>query len=142
MGGLKWRRQYSSARGYHQPKDRLLARVRGTSDTPVILNYRRKLWLRRIKIDEKIMTLHPGGKTGVNLSRSKYDVVRHALIESLNRPGELTFSLLGDAVQRRIEGDFEGSVSLNYTTVKLDLEARGEIERTGSGSPQRIHLIP
>jgi hypothetical protein len=88
------------------------------------------------------MTGHPGGKTGVNISRSKYDAVRQAIIESLNEHGELTFSQLGDDVQRRIEDDFEGSVSWYYTTVKLDLEARGEIERVGSGSPQRIRLTP
>ncbi|MGB3715620.1 MAG: hypothetical protein WA996_14405 [Candidatus Promineifilaceae bacterium] len=86
------------------------------------------------------MTLHPEGKAGVNISKSKYDGVRHAIIESLDEHGELTFSQLGDVVRPKIEGDFEGSVGWYYTTVKLDLEARGEIERTGPGSPQRIRL--
>ena len=86
------------------------------------------------------MTRHPGGKAGVNISRSKYSVVRQAIIDSLNEHGELTFTQLGDVVQRKIEGDFDGSVSWYYTTVKLDLVARGEIERAGSGSPQRIRL--
>ena len=88
------------------------------------------------------MTMHPEGKAGVNISRSKYDIVHHAIKESLNEQGEMTFSQLRDAVQQKIESDFEGSVSWYYTTVKLDLEARGELERTGSGSPQTLRLIP
>jgi hypothetical protein len=88
------------------------------------------------------MTRHPEGKAGVNISRSKYDLIRFAIIDSLNEHGDLTFTQLGNVVKSRIEGDFEGSVSWYYTTVKLDLEARGEIERTGLGSPQRIRLVP
>ena len=88
------------------------------------------------------MTKQPGGKAGVNIARSKYELVRHAIIDSLNEHGEVTFTQLGAFVQREIEGELEGSVSWYYTTVKLDLEARGEIERTGSGSPHRIRLTP
>jgi hypothetical protein len=53
---------------------------------------------------------------------------------------EMTFTELGKAVRRRLEGTFEGSISWYYTTVKLDLEARGIIEQTGSGSPQLLRL--
>jgi len=35
---------------------------------------------------------------------------------------------------------FEGSVSWYFTTVKLDLEARGILERVPGERPQRIRL--
>jgi hypothetical protein len=88
------------------------------------------------------MTRHPGGKAGVNVDKSKYDQIRQAVIESLNQEGELTFSELRDDVERMLEGNFEGSISWYYTTVKLDLEARGEIERVDKSSPQMIRLTP
>ena len=93
-----------------------------------------------ITIDEKIQTLHPEGKAGVNISKVKYDQIRTAIVESLKTHEELTFNELRDQVSKRIAGDFEGSVSWYYTTVKLDLEARGTIERVGSRSPQKIRL--
>ena len=91
-------------------------------------------------MEEKILTLHPKGKAGVNISKHKYDQIRTAIIESLRESGSLTFTELRDQVNDRVAGDFEGSVSWYQTTVKLDLEARGEISRDSSGSPQRIRL--
>ena len=86
------------------------------------------------------MTLHPQGKVGVNISKYKYDQIRKAIIDSLKEQGEMTFSQLGDSVHDEIGSEFEGSVGWYYTSVKLDLEARGKIERVGSGSPQKIRL--
>ncbi len=40
----------------------------------------------------------------------------------------------------RLPGDFEGSVGWYATTVKLDLEARGLIERMPGESPQVLRL--
>jgi len=91
-------------------------------------------------IDEKILTLHAQGKAGVNISKQKYVQNRRAIIDSLGKHGEMTFSQLGGSVHDEIGGGFEGSVSWYYTSIKLDLEARGEIERVGSGTPQKIRL--
>lgn len=93
-------------------------------------------------MEERITTRHPQGKVGVNISKAKYDVLRGAITDSLQKQGEMTFSELGDAVRQRLEGNFEGSNSWYYTTVKLDLEARGLIERVGTGSPQLLRLRP
>lgn len=87
----------------------------------------------------KIMTLHPQGKQGVNISKDKYDAVKAAIIAALAERGELTFKELNTEVGRQLAGRFEGSIGWHYTTVKLDLEARGIIERLGK-SPQRIRL--
>ena len=89
---------------------------------------------------EKILTLHPEGKQGVNISKEKYDSVKDAIIKSLQDKGELTFTKLGSEVKKELGGKFEGSISWYYTTVKLDLEARGKVMRIPGSSPQRIKL--
>lgn len=90
---------------------------------------------------DRIMTLHPAGKAGVNIEKEKYLTVRAAIIEAVRQSGTITFSDLTDAVRERLEGSFAGSVSWYVTTVKLDLEARGEIARVPKSSPQRL-VIP
>jgi porphobilinogen deaminase len=92
--------------------------------------------------DERIMTLHPDeGKSGVNISKQKYDDMHSAILKALEEEDEPTFSELGDAVKRQLEGHFDGSIGWYYTTVKLDLEARGVIERVEGSRPQRIRLV-
>lgn len=93
-----------------------------------------------VLVEEKILTQHPQGKSGVSISLEKYQSIRQAIIVSLIDGEEMTFEKLRNEVQRQLEGKFDGSISWYYTTVKLDLEARGEIVRVGKGSPQRIRL--
>jgi hypothetical protein len=76
----------------------------------------------------------------VNISKQKYEQIRRAIINSLGEHGEMTFYQLGESVHDEIGSEFEGSVSCYYTSAKLDLEARGDIEHVGSGSPQKIRL--
>jgi len=33
-------------------------------------------------MDDKIQTLHPEGKQGVNISRAKYDMIHHAILDA------------------------------------------------------------
>ena len=91
--------------------------------------------------EERIITLHLAeGKSGVNISRLKYNLMREAIIIALDQKGILTFQELRSAVEARLEGRFEGSIGWYFTTIKLDLEARGIVVRVGSGSPQRLQL--
>ncbi|KAA3664091.1 MAG: hypothetical protein DWQ04_07500 [Chloroflexi bacterium] len=92
-------------------------------------------------MDEKILTLHPAGKTGVNISKAKYDQMRTTIISTLQTHGEMTFTQLNDAVGKQLEGSFDGSIGWYFTTVKLDLEARNELMRVPKSSPQLIRLI-
>jgi hypothetical protein len=93
-------------------------------------------------MEERIMTMHPQkGKRGVNISRKKYDTVRTAIIDSLSGKNAMTFAELNQAVHQVLEGNFDGSISWYFTTVKLDLEARGTIKRVGKSSPQQIRLV-
>lgn len=97
--------------------------------------------LGRCFVEDRIRTLHPQGKQGTQISRAKYDQMRQAILEALQKHGDMTFSELGQIVEKSLTGRFKGSIGWYYTTVKLDLEARGIIERMGKGSPQRIHLV-
>lgn len=92
-------------------------------------------------MEEKILTLHPKGKTGVNISKTKYDTISRAIQDSLRAQQSMTFKDLTEEVHRRLEGGFDGSVSWYVTTVKLDLEARGVIERIPNSAPQQLRLV-
>ena len=92
-------------------------------------------------MEEKMLTLHPQGKSGVNISKAKYDTIGSAIQDSLRAHQTMTLKELTEEVRRRLEGSFDGSVSWYVTTVKLDLEARGVIERIPSSTPQRLRLV-
>ena len=79
-------------------------------------------------MEEKILTLHPQGKRGVNISRAKYEMMKKTILEVL-RKGGLTHHELTHAVERKLKGKFDGSIPWYMEGTKLDLEARGIIER-------------
>lgn len=89
--------------------------------------------------EEKILTLHPQGKRGVRIQRGKYDLMREAVLSCL-QAGELTHDQLFAAVEQRLGGCFDGSIPWYAETLKLDLEARGEIERVTNQKPTRYRI--
>jgi hypothetical protein len=90
-------------------------------------------------MSDKIMTLHPEGKQGSNIDKAKYDQMRAAILMVLSEREEMTFADLNAAVEQLLGDSFEGSIGWYFTTVKLDLEARGLLERVGD-SPQIIRI--
>ena len=86
------------------------------------------------------MTRHPEGKQGVNISRDKYDATKAAILRSVRSTGEAPLQVLRSDVENELQGRLEGSVSWYFTTVKLDLEARGILQRVPGERPQRIKL--
>ncbi len=91
-------------------------------------------------MEEKVLTLHPdGGKSGKRITREKYDIVRAALVGCL-QDGSLTQAELMRCVTETLRG-FQGSPAWYAETVKLDLEARGVIERMAT-KPQTYRLLP
>ena len=91
--------------------------------------------------EDRIMTLHPEvGKKGVNIEQGKYDQVKGAILEALERSEGMTFTQLMETFEKELEGRFEGSVDWYVTTVKLDLERRGMVKREGK-SPQVVRLV-
>lgn len=91
---------------------------------------------------DRILTLHPAGKQGVNIERAKYDLVRKALLKVIpRRAAGVPFKELRDLVAPHLErGGFpaEASVGWYVTAVKQDLEARGEIEQVPGARPQHL----
>lgn len=95
------------------------------------------------KTDEKVVCENPvREKKPIRIDRWKYDAVRKAILSSLSRKGEGTlFSELASHVKSRLTHDVRdriGSVEWYTTTVKLDMEAKGEIRRVRGMHPQRL----
>ena len=88
--------------------------------------------------EEKILTKHPQGKTGRNISKKSYDTLKNAILAAL-RKKELTHTELFEQLNRKLEGEFENNIGWYGETVKLDLEARKIIERTAS-KPQKYRV--
>jgi hypothetical protein len=91
-------------------------------------------------MSERIMTLHPDGKQGVNIEKEKYEAMRQAIVTALQAQQPQTFSGLEQAVSTQLADNFDGSVSWYFTTVKLDLEARNILMRVPGTRPQQIRL--
>jgi len=90
--------------------------------------------------DEKILTKHPQGKSGKNISRQKYETIKRVILSALKNR-ELTHTELFERLRKRLKSKFSGNISWYGETVKLDLEARKMIERTSS-KPQKYRLKP
>lgn len=86
------------------------------------------------------MTLHPEGKKGVNLVKEKYDIIREFILEILKETQELSFTTLTSLANEHLSSTFDGKVTWYVVTVKLDLEARGEIERVKGKKKQHLKL--
>lgn len=90
---------------------------------------------------DMIRTLHPEKKQGVNISREKYEIICETVLSVLRTEKQMTFRNLTRAVEKEVNGNFEGSVMWYVTTVKLDLEARGLVKRVPGSRPQLIKLV-
>jgi hypothetical protein len=88
--------------------------------------------------EEKMLTKHPLGKSGKNIDRQKYEILRKAILSALGNR-ELAHTELFNRLGKNLKGKFSGNVSWYGETVKLDLEARKMIERTSS-KPQKYRL--
>jgi len=90
---------------------------------------------------DTVKTLHPDKKQGVNISKEKYEIIRKAILSTLRTQKEMTFMALSHAVEKEVDGKFDGSVMWYVTTVKLDLEAGGAVKRVPNSRPQLVRLI-
>ena len=84
------------------------------------------------------------GKQPTRIERWKYDLIRSAILSVVPSSEQgVEFRLLPALVEQQIEpGNLSklGSASWYVTTVKLDLEVNGEIERIPGSKPQRLRL--
>ena len=92
--------------------------------------------------DELFLTIKPDpAKQDVRIDQIKYDAVHAAISHNLREFGPMTFTQLGALVEEELHATFTGSVLWYYTTVKLDMEARGEIRRLPNSMPQVIEVV-
>ena len=68
-------------------------------------------------------------------------MIKDAILSSIKRHNQIRFMPTLITSVKDILGDtFDGSISWYVTTVKLDLEAKGMIERIPKVSPQQLRL--
>ena len=89
---------------------------------------------------EKILTLNLNGKKGVSISKQKYDAVRDEIIAILSKQDSLAMTELSQLVKDKLDEEFEGKIGWYFMAVKLDLEARGQIERIPNQTPQTLRI--
>ena len=95
------------------------------------------------KVEKRIQTRHPDPtKSMPAIDRWKYEAVRKAILAAVPKTGEgLLFKDLPGRVRDLVAPESLenlGSVTWYTTTVKLDLEARGEVKRIPGSRPQRL----
>jgi pimeloyl-ACP methyl ester carboxylesterase len=109
----------------------------------VVLEFLRVVGLEE---DGKFQCIHPDpGKTGPRIDARRYRLIRHALLQIIPADNKgIPFRTLADQVTTRLTAEqlaFLGAVGWYTTTVKLDLEARGWIERLPGVKPQRLRRV-
>lgn len=90
--------------------------------------------------EEKVLTLHPQGKKGVNILKRRYDFISDFILQTLKEHNQIKFEELSDLAQEKLTDSFDGKVLWYIVTVKLDMEARGIIERIPKTSPHELRL--
>lgn len=93
---------------------------------------------------EMFEALHPDpAKQGTRVTKQTYDAYRNALLKVIPGSEEgIEFAALSKAVQPHVDETILETTSPGWwaTTVKLDLEARGLLERVPGKGRQRVRL--
>ena len=84
------------------------------------------------------------GKKPTRIHKWKYDLLRGIILDILSdSEGGVEFRSLPGLIDARLGAEQRstlGSVSWYTTTVKLDMEVKGDIERVPGAKPQRLRL--
>lgn len=95
-------------------------------------------------METKIQLQHPGGKKAISMDKGKYETLKKVLLNRLKTKGESTHKEILQTVTedfKKTKTKFKGSVEWHMEWVKLDLEARKEIKRTGDKSPIKFAIV-
>ena len=100
----------------------------------------------RMTTDERITCHIPTpGKKPTRIHRWKYDLLRGIILDILaGSPDGVQFRSLPSLIEERLTPEQRaslGSVSWYTTTVKLDMEVKGDIERVPRATPQLLRLV-
>ena len=96
--------------------------------------------------DERITCHTPTpGKKPTRIHKWKYDLLRGIILDVLSEDDEgVEFRVLPNLIDARLTPEQRsnlGSVSWYTTSVKLDMEVKGDIERVPGARPQRLRLV-
>ncbi|MCF6137710.1 DUF6958 family protein [Pseudalkalibacillus berkeleyi] len=92
-------------------------------------------------MEERVQLLHPDSKEMPSINKEKYNLVKKTIIDIIRENNIITFKNLSNESSHRLNEILDGSPSWYVTSVKLDLEARGIIERLAKTSPQQLQLV-
>lgn len=87
--------------------------------------------------------IDPKKKT-VAMDKDKFDMLKKSLITSLKSRKEAAFKQVLADVTEDIEKQktkFKGSIQWHLAWVQMDMEAKGELKKDKSTSPQKISLV-
>ncbi len=85
---------------------------------------------------------HPDpGKQGTNIDKEKYEQVHEAMLVALSQQESMSLKEMCTAVRDVLAGAFDGSIEWYVTTVKLDMEAKGELTCDRKKSPHAHRLV-
>jgi len=91
-------------------------------------------------MEDRILTLHPQGKKGVNILKHKYETIKDFILTKVKNHGEIEYGEVSDMAISELSDSFDGKVVWYVVSVKLDLEARNIIERVPKTSPHKIRM--
>ncbi|MRG85682.1 DUF6958 family protein [Salinibacillus xinjiangensis] len=92
-------------------------------------------------MSDTMKLLHPEEKQGATIRVDKYEVIKDEILKIVKQNGEIAYKELTNVVKENLAETFEGSITWYVTAVKLDLEARGILERFKSGGLQHLKLV-
>ena len=97
------------------------------------------------KEDKVVCETPTPGKQPTRIDKWKYELVRSAILAVVPTDDQgVEFSELPKLVEGQLSADDLnrfGSVSWYTTTVKLDMEVKGELERVPGSKPQRLRIV-
>lgn len=92
--------------------------------------------------NDRVLTLHPAGKRGVRIERTKYEAMRRAILACVPRTkAGIALADVPPCLRSSLDPSIFGprtSIAWYLITVKQDLEARGLIEVVPGARPQHL----
>ncbi|MEO6347531.1 MAG: hypothetical protein ABIO60_06435 [Aquaticitalea sp.] len=91
----------------------------------------------------KIQLQHPQGKKAVSISKEKYELLQKLILDFFSVQKEGSFTEIANAITLNFKENnlkFQGSLKWYLEWVKLDLEARGILNRLPGTMPQKYIL--
>lgn len=89
-----------------------------------------------------ISMVYPNTGGAAEIDRVKYDSIHDAIIATLKERGPASIIELFEGVKAHLPADFKGPVQWYTFSVKLDMEARGELERVQVNRIHRVRYKP